>query len=623
MALDTIQIRAFEKNSVPLEMAAPVLGIKELDMKRFSNATLLPILNILPGIRMEERSPLSYRLAIRGSSLRSPFGVRNVKVYWENIPLTDANGFTYFNLLDMNSLGGMEVIKGPSGSMYGSGIGGVVLLSSKNNSAGINLSAEGMIGSYGLQNFTLGVGSGSSKANQHLRISTAKADGYRNHSASKRNVINYNAAYFLSPKYSIQVNTLLADINYETPLGLTLDQMQGDRRQARPGAQEQKAGIEQQMLTIGINQEWRLSSRFHQKLAVFGAATNLQNPFITNYEKRKENSIGLRYVSTYTLKKSMIHAGVEIQSSRGTYDVFENEGGQAGDFRESTSANSLNQIYFLQSSTDLGSGFLMDLGLSWNNQKLGWKNQGEWAPKVSLLKKWKQSSTYVLLAKGFSPPTVQEAAFQEAPLLAEEAWNVEIGFKSKVTKKTYLETSIYRQVLSNAIVRGFLPNETQVFVNGGGIEQRALEILLRSTPVKWINYTVSGNFVRASFVDFIDNEVNFSGNSVPSIPATTLAASIDFLIPAGFYLRSNMIYTGSMFLNSGNTEKVEAFFNLDIRAGYALAMGKTLVDAFFGVQNVTNALYGWGNDINPFGGRFYNPSPTRNFQLGLAVKIGN
>ena len=41
---------------------------------------------------MEERSPGSYRLSIRGSLLRSPFGVRNVKLYLDDFIFTDAGG---------------------------------------------------------------------------------------------------------------------------------------------------------------------------------------------------------------------------------------------------------------------------------------------------------------------------------------------------------------------------------------------------------------------------------------------------------------------------------------------------------------------------------------------------
>src|SRR5690606_12144026 len=79
-------------------------------------------------VRMEERSPGSYRLSLRGSLLRSPFGVRNVKVYLDEFPLTDAGGNTYLNLIDSKSIQSLEVLKGPDGSLFGANSGGVVLM---------------------------------------------------------------------------------------------------------------------------------------------------------------------------------------------------------------------------------------------------------------------------------------------------------------------------------------------------------------------------------------------------------------------------------------------------------------------------------------------------------------
>ena len=79
---------------------------------------MLPAVNLVPGVRMEERSPGSFRLSVRGSLLRSPFGVRNIKVYWNDIPFTDAGGNTYFNLVDPNSIRQIEILKGP-GSSWG------------------------------------------------------------------------------------------------------------------------------------------------------------------------------------------------------------------------------------------------------------------------------------------------------------------------------------------------------------------------------------------------------------------------------------------------------------------------------------------------------------------------
>src|SRR5689334_13415903 len=71
--LKEVIISAYEQNRKLLNIPAPVSFIGKGQLERFANTSILPALNTLPGVRMEERSPGSYRLNIRGSSLRSPF----------------------------------------------------------------------------------------------------------------------------------------------------------------------------------------------------------------------------------------------------------------------------------------------------------------------------------------------------------------------------------------------------------------------------------------------------------------------------------------------------------------------------------------------------------------------
>src|SRR5437879_3329820 len=92
---------------VPASVA--VLSPSQLSLQ--PENSLVSSMNTVPGVRMEERSPGSYRLSIRGSLLRSPFGVRDVKIYYDEIPLTDGGGNTYLNAIDINSVQGVEVLK--------------------------------------------------------------------------------------------------------------------------------------------------------------------------------------------------------------------------------------------------------------------------------------------------------------------------------------------------------------------------------------------------------------------------------------------------------------------------------------------------------------------------------
>src|SRR5215213_3067966 len=130
--------------------SAHVIGRDDAD--RNNKTSLVQGFNTVPGVRMEERSPGSYRINIRGSSLRSPFGVRNVKVYWNDIPLTDPGGNTYLNQLAFNGFSTIEVFKGPAASLYGAGTGGVVLVHTLDSYDKPELTVEYMAGSNGLQN---------------------------------------------------------------------------------------------------------------------------------------------------------------------------------------------------------------------------------------------------------------------------------------------------------------------------------------------------------------------------------------------------------------------------------------------------------------------------------------
>src|ERR1700744_1673279 len=134
-----------------LSVPASVSVLSPAQIKLEPENSLVSVMNTVPGVRMEERSPGSYRLSIRGSLIRSPFGVRDVKIYYDDIPLTDAGGNTYLNAIDFNSVQGLEILKGPDGSLFGANSGGVVLLSPINRHADSSYISAGLnSGSYGL-----------------------------------------------------------------------------------------------------------------------------------------------------------------------------------------------------------------------------------------------------------------------------------------------------------------------------------------------------------------------------------------------------------------------------------------------------------------------------------------
>ncbi|MEY4627805.1 MAG: hypothetical protein RLZZ595_131, partial [Bacteroidota bacterium] len=87
--LEEIVVKGYETNSSLLALPASVSKLNKAALQFTSAQSLVPAFNTVAGVRLEERSPGSYRLSIRGSLLRSPFGVRNVKLYLDDFILTD------------------------------------------------------------------------------------------------------------------------------------------------------------------------------------------------------------------------------------------------------------------------------------------------------------------------------------------------------------------------------------------------------------------------------------------------------------------------------------------------------------------------------------------------------
>ncbi|MEO6356165.1 MAG: TonB-dependent receptor plug domain-containing protein, partial [Ferruginibacter sp.] len=182
LTLSSAIVKAFERNATLKNIPATVSVLGRTDLERYSNTSILQAVNTVPGVKMDERSPGSYRLSIRGNLLRSPFGVRNVKVYWNGMPFTDANGNTYLNQLGFENVGKIEIIKGPGGSLYGAGTGGVVLLSSRTADKGEHsIAINTLAGSWG----TFGTNIAYKKSDDHSNVGFSYAhqqsDGWRTH----------------------------------------------------------------------------------------------------------------------------------------------------------------------------------------------------------------------------------------------------------------------------------------------------------------------------------------------------------------------------------------------------------------------------------------------------------
>ena len=166
--LSEIVVSATREDTPKQDVAANIIAVDREAIEKMPATTAAEVLQYVPGVYVEfAGGPGSMAVArIQGSE------VRHVAVYIDGVPLNQlANPLTDLNYLPVNSIERIEVYKGAASSAWGSSLGGVINIITREPDA--NTPAAGMI-----------------------RSSFGKADTFKNR-ANVRGTIQ-KAGYFLS-----------------------------------------------------------------------------------------------------------------------------------------------------------------------------------------------------------------------------------------------------------------------------------------------------------------------------------------------------------------------------------------------------------------------------------------
>ena len=655
--LQEVVIEAYETDRPLNEVPASIGFLNATELQRFNNTSILPAVNLVPGVRMEERSPGSYRFSIRGSSLRSPFGVRNVKAYWNGLPFTDGGGNTYLNLLDFSSIGTLEVIKGPGGSLYGAGTGGVLLIKSPEVKHD-QVYATAIMGSYGLQRYLLGAQLKKEDVTANVQFARHHSDGYREQTALNRNALNADVKFRTGSKGTLSSTLIYSDMFYETPGGLTKAQYEADPRKARPpsatlGAVEAKAAVTNETIFGGVTYDHDWSNQWTTTGGVYGGFSAFENPTIRNYESRDETNLGLRTHTVYRLDRNQapvggkITVGGEYQYFKSPIDVFGNIGGRRDTVQVRDELTSKAGLVFAQGDIEFPGNFFITAGASVNflqyhflridPQVAQQRNfEAVVSPRLAILKKFSERiSVYGSYSDGFSPPSLAEVrpstnTFSNS-LKAETGNNLEFGTRgSAFGRKLNYDLVVYDFKLRNTIVVQRNNEGADYFVNAGKTSQRGIETLVSFDFAKaeeflsrfkvWASYA----YQHYRFKEYVVLDKDFSGNALTGIAPTIFSGGVDLDLDKKITANFTVNYVDHIPLNDANTDFAEAYLLVGVRAGWNITLRQShRLQVFAGVDNALDKTYSLGNDLNAFGGRYYNAAMPRNYYAGINVGLGS
>ena len=132
ISLDTVSVTAtkYEKATKYISESIAVVDEKTIEDKNILNVQ--DALQTIPGVIAESTSNSpSPKLIIRGAGLKARFGVREIMVMKDGIPMTDPDSFTRFDFIDMQDVSNIEVQKGPGSINAINSTGGVIQLITK------------------------------------------------------------------------------------------------------------------------------------------------------------------------------------------------------------------------------------------------------------------------------------------------------------------------------------------------------------------------------------------------------------------------------------------------------------------------------------------------------------
>ena len=654
--LETVVIRAYEGNRKMKESPAGINYISSSQLNRYDNSNILTAVNATPGARMEERSPGSYRLNMRGSTMRSPFGVRNVKVYWNDIPYTDPGGNTYLNQLSIFSFQNIEIIKGPSGSLYGAGNGGALLINQNPMITKSGLDINYTAGSFGMFGLNVQLNVANDKLANSVNVGRLNKDGYRDHTNMRRDIATWQLQLKTSAKNKLIFNILFGDLYYQTPGGLTRAEFYADPKASRPAAgtnpsaETAKAAIYQKMYIASIADHFQIGKHISNYTVLYSAKVELKNPTFRNYEARNEPHFGGRTVFKWDISsastKAVIVWGAEMQTGKFNIMTHTNKLGMPDKLLTDDNVKNDNLLLFAQADLSFKHDVNVTVGAGMSRFKVAITRMNvtnpveqsrtynnELAPRIAVSKKLiKDMWLYASVGKGFSPPTTAEVlpsnSVISTSLNAEHGTSYEGGIKSNWwNNKIYIEACYFNYRLEDAIVQRRDATNADYFINAGSTKQNGLEWQLLyniinsdKQKLNHLAFRIAHTLNVFSYKDFKQLNNEYSGNKLPGVPKNTVAGVLDVSLRSGPYLNITYYYSDRLALNDANTDYATSYNLLGARLGWRTNnKRKTTADFFVGGENLFDMRYSLGNDINAAGGRYFNTAPGANIYGGIAL----
>ncbi len=292
-------------NKSLLSQPVSITKLSPLELKRGTGIFIDEAINAnIPGVTMNRRTVAAgqqfnirgYGNGVRGTNgVNSNFDGQGYKVYLNGIPITDAEGITLMDDIDFASVGNVEVVKGPSGTLYGLAIAGVVNLKTiKPEKGKTSVGQDVLIGSYGLKRFTTHLQMGREHSSILLNYGYQHSDGFMSHSESRKHFVNLAGDVDVSEKQSLNFYAGFTD-SYEQRGGeLTLTQYANRDYTGNPSYIQRNAHSNIVAFRLGVGHTYAFSKSVSNTTSVYGTGISNNASSAAGWTDKNPINYGVR-----------------------------------------------------------------------------------------------------------------------------------------------------------------------------------------------------------------------------------------------------------------------------------------------------------------------------------------
>ena len=650
------------KNENKLKNPGTISVVAPREFYRDNDIFLSQTLNTVPGVKMEsDGTNEESHILLRGIGAKSRFNLRDVKIYYNGIPLTDADGTTSLNDIDFSAFGSTQIFKGPSSIIYGPLTGGAIsFFTKKARFEELDLNHYDIFGSYGLYRTNNNYRAGTENGNIFVNYGYQNYNGYREHSSSVRNFFTISGDFSISDHQSVSFLTLVNSLDDKIPGEVDSISYNNSPKAANPDYVLKDIGINQKSFLTGITHTYNFTKGFQNISSVFTGYNFAVNPELPYISRTSASKIGGRTVFSWSPQIASIPTnlilGAELVRNYNLEKHYDYTSSfTTGNINFDREYDLVSYVTFLQANLDFtpaisltggfrfsGGDYTIDDFLPINNVNYSGVRVVKpfVTPVISITDNvGENTQLYALVSTGYSAPTVSEILLPNGninnDLKPESNINYEIGAKGTLldNKLTYSGALYYMRIVDSYIPQ--IINGITYNVNAGKSDNLGFEaavsynnLINNSTGFfKSLRPFASYTYTSFKYKDYINGTNNYSGNKYPGISPNAFSAGFDLGMASGFYLYGTYFYYDKRFLNDANSSSVDGYSLLDGKFGWRQRLlNYFTLQIFAGMHNMLNAHYSEVIAINQTSAQgvlpdYFNAAPDRNFYAAINLEF--